>query len=221
MIPISWIVFQKLLQDTLVNIRSKILGKIDLKNAITLCRLTSVFHTSYSSVYVSFSSDKVNSFINTSFSARWLFLYQKDSNVPQISTGFLCGYLAHRQYTAPPSPLPHGCILSPTWLYTTLRPKNKNKKQKKHGWQISLTQLWVSISETCWHWLYQWNEEQWLSFKRGSSGVLVHWCHDWLIDYNDKNWFTGAVFDLLSEKPEQEQVSYNVPEWFTPHMNWM
>ena len=112
MIPISWIVFQKLLQDTLVNIRSKILGKIDLKNAITLCRLTSVFHTSYSSVYVSFSSDKVNSFINTSFSARWLFLYQKDSNVPQISTGFLCGYLAHRQYTAP-SPSP-----PPTWLYT-------------------------------------------------------------------------------------------------------
>ena len=218
MIPISWIVPQKLLQDTLVNIRSKILGKIDLKNAITLCRLTSVFHTSYSSVYVSFSSDKVNSFINTSFSARWLFLYQKDSNVPQISTG----YLAHRQYTAPPpSPLPHGCILSPTWLYTTLRPKNKKKKQQKHGWQISLTQLWVSISETCWHWLYQWNEEQWLSFKRGSLGVLVHWCHDWLIDYNDKNWFTGAVFDLLSEKPEQEQVSYNVPEWFTPHMNWM
>ena len=104
MIPISWIVFQKLLQDTLVNIRSKILGKIDLKNAITLCRLTSVIHTSYSSVYVSFSSDKVNSFINTSFSARWLFLYQKDSNVPQISTGFLCGYLAHRQYTAPPPP---------------------------------------------------------------------------------------------------------------------
>lgn len=146
MIPISWIVFQKLLQDTLVNIRSKILGKIDLKNAITLCRLTSVFHTSYSSVYVSFSSDKVNSFINTSFSARWLFLYQKDSNVPQISTGFLCGYLAHRQYTAPTPPPPQrGCILSPTWLYTTLRPKNKNKKQKKHGWQISLTQLWVSI----------------------------------------------------------------------------
>ena len=223
MIPISWIVFQKLLQDTLVNIRSKILGKIDLKNAITLCRLTSVFYTSYSSVYVSFSSDKVNSFINTSFSARWLFLYQKDSNVPQISTGFLCGYLAHRQYTASPPPPSHmavycpqhGCILpSP--------PKTKQKKkQKKHGWQISLTQLWVSISETCWHWLCQWNEEQWLSFKRGSSGVLVHWCHDWLIDYNDKNWFTGAVFDLLSEKPEQEQVSYNVPEWFTPHMNWM
>ena len=122
----------------------------------------------------------------------------------------------------------HGCILSPTWLYTIPNmvvyyppPQNKKKKQKKHGWQISLTQLWVSISETCWHWLYQWNEEQWLSFKRGSSGVLVHWCHDWLIDYNDKNWFTGAVFDLLSEKPEQEQVSYNVPEWFTPHMNWM
>ena len=202
MIPISWIVFQKLLQDTLVNIRSKILGKIDLKNAITLCRLTSVFYTSYSSVYVSFSSDKVNSFINTSFSARWLFLYQKDSNVPQISTGFLCGYLAHRQYTALP-PLP-----PPTWLYTIPNmvvyyppPQKQNK--------------------TCWHWLYQWNEEQWLSFKRGSSGVFVHWCHDWLIDYNDKNWFTGAVFDLLSEKPEQEQVSYNVPEWFTPHMNWM
>ena len=218
----SWIVFQKLLQDTLVNIRSKILGKIDLKNAITLCRLTSVFHTSYSSVYVLFSSDKVNSFINTSFSARWLFLYQKDSNVPQISTGFLCGYLAHRQYTAPTPPPPpnvavyypqHGCILPSA-------PKTK-KKQKKHGWQISLTQLRVSISETCWHWLYQWNEQQWLSVKRGSSGVLVHWCHDWLIDYNDKNWFTGAVFDLLSEKPEQEQVSYNVLEWFTPHMNWM
>ena len=131
MIPISWIVFQKLLQDTLVNIRSKILGKIDLKNAITLCRLTSVFHTSYSSVYVSFSSDKVNSFINTSFSARWLFLIhiQKDSNVPQISTGFLYGYLAHRQYAAPPPPQ-HGCILSPTWLYTTLPPKNKTKNKK-------------------------------------------------------------------------------------------
>ena len=128
----SWIVFQKLLQDTLVNIRSKILGKIDLKNAITLCRLTSVFHTSYSSVYVSFSSDKVNSFINTSFSARWLFLYQKDSNVPQISTGFLCGYLAHRQYTAPP-PLP-----PPTWLYTIPNmvvyypPPQKQKKNKKN-----------------------------------------------------------------------------------------
>ena len=108
----------------------------------------------------------------------------------------------------------HGCILPSA-------PKTKKKKQKKHGWQISLTQLWVSISETCWHWLYQWNEEQWLSFKRGSSGVLVHWCHDWLIDYNDKNWFTGAVFDLLSEKPEQEQVSYNVLEWFASHMNWM
>lgn len=127
----SWIFFQKLLQDTLVNIRSKILGKIDLKNAITLCRLTSVFHTSYSSVYVSFSSDKVNSFINTSFSARWLFLYQKDSNVPQISTGFLCGYLAHRQYTAPtPSP--------PTWLYTIPNmvvyypPPQKQKKNKKN-----------------------------------------------------------------------------------------
>ena len=141
----SWIVFQKLLQDTLVNIRSKILGKIDLKNAITLCRLTSVFHTSYSSVYVSFSSDKVNSFINTSFSARWLFLYQKDSNVPQISTGFLCGYLAHRQYTAPPpSPLPHGCILSPTWLYTTLRPKNKKKKQKK-TWLTNFFDSTVSV----------------------------------------------------------------------------
>lgn len=131
MIPISWIVFQKLLQDTLVNIRSKILGKIDLKNAITLCRLTSVFHTSYSSVYVSFSSDKVNSFINTSFSARWLFLYQKDSNVPQISTGFLCGYLAHRQYTAPPLP-------PPTWLYTIPNmvvyypPPQKQKKNKKN-----------------------------------------------------------------------------------------
>ena len=127
MIPISWIVFQKLLQDTLVNIRSKILGKIDLKNAITLCRLTSVFHTSYSSVYVSFSSDKVNSFINTSFSARWLFLYQKDSNVPQISTG----YLAHRQYTAPPPPPSHmavyypqhGCILPSA-------PKTKKKNNK-------------------------------------------------------------------------------------------
>ena len=131
MIPISWIVFQKLLQDTLVNIRSKILGKIDLKNAITLCRLTSVFHTSYSSVYVLFSSDKVNSFINTSFSARWLFLYQKDSNVPQISTGFLCGYLAHRQYTAPTPPPPnmavyypqHGCILPSA-------PKTKKKTKK-------------------------------------------------------------------------------------------
>ena len=130
MIPISWIVFQKLLQDTLVNIRSKILGKIDLKNAKTLCRRTSVFNTSYSSVYVSFSTDKVNSFISTSFSAQWLFLYQKDSNVPQISTGFLCGYLAHRQYTAPPPPPSHmavyypqhGCILpsapktKKTWL---------------------------------------------------------------------------------------------------------
>ena len=130
MIPISWIVLQKLLQDTLVNIRSKILGKIDLKNAKTLCRRTSVFNTSYSSVYVSFSTDKVNSFISTSFSAQWLFLYQKDSNVPQISTGFLCGYLAHRQYTAPPPPPSHmavyypqhGCILpsapktKKTWL---------------------------------------------------------------------------------------------------------
>ena len=144
MIPISWIVFQKLLQDTLVNIRSKILGKTDLKNAMTLCRLTSVFHTSYSSVYVSFSSDKVNSFINTSFSARWLFLYQKDSNVPQISTGFLCGYLAHRQYTAPPSPLPHGCILSPTWLYTTLPPKNKKKKTKK-TWLTNFFDSTVSV----------------------------------------------------------------------------
>lgn len=139
--------------------------------------------------------------------------YPQASSVATLPTGSIL--------PSPPSPLPHGCILSPTWLYTTLRPKNKKKKQQKHGWQISLTQLWVSISETCWHWLYQWNEEQWLSFKRGSSGVLVHWCHDWLIDYNDKNWFTGAVFDLLSEKPEQEQVSYNVPEWFTPHMNWM
>lgn len=138
--------------------------------------------------------------------------YPQASSVATLPTGSIL---------PPPSPLPHGCILSPTWLYTTLRPKNKTKNQKKHGWQISLTQLWVSISETCWRWLYQWNEEQWLSFKRGSSGVLVHWCHDWLIDYNDKNWFTGAVFDLLSEKPEQEQVSYNVPEWFTPHMNWM
>ena len=126
MIPISWIVFQKLLQDTLVNIRSKILGKIDLKNAITLCRLTSVFHTSYSSVYVSFSSDKVNSFINTSFSARWLFLYQKDSNVPQISTGFLCGYLAHRQYTAP-----NMVVYYPP-------PQKQNKKQKKNTVDKSL-----------------------------------------------------------------------------------
>ena len=117
----SWIVFQKLLQDTLVNIRSKILGKTDLKNAMTLCRLTSVFHTSYSSVYVSFSSDKVNSFINTSFSARWLFLYQKDSNVPQISTGSIL---------PPPPP--------PTWLYTIPNmvvyyppPQEQNKKKNK------------------------------------------------------------------------------------------
>ena len=140
----SWIVFQKLLQDTLVNIRSKILGKTDLKNAMTLCRLTSVFHTSYSSVYVSFSSDKVNSFINTSFSARWLFLYQKDSNVPQISTGFLCGYLAHRQYTAPTPPPPnmavyypqHGCILPSA-------PKTK-KKQKK-TWLTNFFDSTVSV----------------------------------------------------------------------------
>ena len=141
----SWIVFQKLLQDTLVNIRSKILGKIDLKNAITLCRLTSVFHTSYSSVYVSFSSDKVNSFINTSFSARWLFLYQKDSNVPQISTGFLCGYLAHRQYTAPP-PLP-----PPTWLYTIPNmvvyypPPQKQKTKKKKTWLTNFFDSTVSV----------------------------------------------------------------------------
>ena len=141
----SWIVFQKLLQDTLVNIRSKILGKIDLKNAITLCRLTSVFHTSYSSVYVSFSSDKVNSFINTSFSARWLFLYQKDSNVPQISTGFLCGYLAHRQYTAPPLP-------PPTWLYTIPNmvvyyppPQKPKKKKKKKTWLTNFFDSTVSV----------------------------------------------------------------------------
>lgn len=138
--------------------------------------------------------------------------YPQASSVATLPTGSIL-----------PPPLP-----PPTWLYTVPNmvvyyppPQKEKKKQKKHGWQISLTQLWVSISETCWHWLCQWNEEQWLSFKRGSSGVLVHWCHDWLIDYNDKNWFTGAVFDLLSEKPEQEQVSYNVPEWFTPHMNWM
>ena len=137
--------------------------------------------------------------------------YPQASSVATLPTGSIL----------PPPPPPnmavyypqHGCILPSA-------PKTK-KNKKKHGWQISLTQLWVSISETCWHWLYQWNEQQWLSVKRGSSGVLVHWCHDWLIDYNDKNWFTGAVFDLLSEKPEQEQVSYNVLEWFTPHMNWM
>ena len=139
--------------------------------------------------------------------------YPQASSVATLPTGSIL----------PPPPPPshmavyypqHGCILPSA-------PKTKKKNKKKHGWQISLTQLWVSISETCWHWLYQWNEQQWLSVKRGSSGVLVHWCHDWLIDYNDKNWFTGAVFDLLSEKPEQEQVSYNVLEWFPPHMNWM
>ena len=111
MIPISWIVLQKLLQDTLVNIRSKILGKIHLKNAKTLCRLTSVFNTSYCSVYVSFSTDKVNSFISTSFSAQWLFLYQKDSNVPQ-----------NYPQASSVATLPTGSILPPlpppTWLYT-------------------------------------------------------------------------------------------------------
>ena len=130
MIPISWIVPQKLLQDTLVNIRSKILGKIDLKNAKTLCRLTSVFNTSYSSVYVSFSTDKVNSFISTSFSVQWLFLYQKDIAMclryPQASS---VATLPTGSILPPPPPLPlQGCILSPTWLYTTLPPPPKKKK---------------------------------------------------------------------------------------------
>ena len=133
MIPISWIVLQKLLQDTLVNIRSKILGKVDLTNAITLCRLTSVFNTSYSSVYVCFSTDNVNSLISTSFSAWWLFLYQKDSNVPQISTGFLCSVATLPTGSILPSSSPppppymavyypqHGCILPP-------RPSKKKKE---------------------------------------------------------------------------------------------
>ena len=145
MIPISWVVLQKLLQDTLVNIRSKILGKIDLKNAITLCRLTSVFHTSYSSVYVCFSTDNVNSLISTSFSAWWLFLFQKDSNVPQISTGFLCSVatLPTGSILPPSSPLPlppQGCILSPTWLYTTLP-----SPPKKKTWLTNLFDSTVSV----------------------------------------------------------------------------
>ena len=143
MIPISWIVFQKLLQDTLVNIRSKILGKIDLKNAKTLCRLTSVFNTSYSSVYVSFSTDKVNSFISTSFSAQWLFLYQKDIAMclryPQASS---VATLPTGSILPPPPPFPsQGCILSPTWLYTTLPPPQKKIKT----WLTNLFDSTVSV----------------------------------------------------------------------------
>ena len=45
--------------------------------------------------------------------------YPQASSVATLPTGSIL--------PSPPSPLPHGCILSPTWLYTTLPPKNKTK----------------------------------------------------------------------------------------------
>ena len=52
--------------------------------------------------------------------------YPQASSVATLPTGSIL-------LPPPPPPPPHGCILSPTWLYITLRPKNKKKKQKKHG----------------------------------------------------------------------------------------
>ena len=61
--------------------------------------------------------------------------YPQASSVATLPTGSIL---------PSPSPLPHGCILSPTWLYTTLRPKNKKKKTKK-TWLTNFFDSTVSV----------------------------------------------------------------------------